>query len=107
MLHTQLCSALQALAPHLPACLCTSPACLCTHPQEPWDARGYEVLTEFAIRSSDPDEVECLQWKLSSRRANGASEDFHLTQQAQLGECKWCAAPACRHCMCLLLRVAL
>lgn len=60
--------------------------------QEPWDARAYRVLTQFAIRSSDPDEAECLKWKLSSRRADGASEDFHLAHTAELGEAKWWAA---------------
>ncbi len=72
--------------PHLPP-----PHTSSTHarPQAPWEPRAYEVLTQFAVRTADPEEAECLRWKISTRRRDAATEDFHHTHMAQLGEAGW------------------
>lgn len=47
--------------------------------------RPYETLTSYAIRSSDPEEVSMLRWKLTTRRGDAAAEHFHIDHAVDLG----------------------
>ncbi|MEW5298262.1 MAG: hypothetical protein WDW36_001407 [Sanguina aurantia] len=51
----------------------------------PYEARPYETLTSYAIRSSDPEEVSMLRWKLTTRRGDAAAEHFHIDHAQDLG----------------------
>lgn len=40
--------------------------------------RPYETLSAYGIRSTDPEEVSMLKWKLTTRRGDAAAEHFHI-----------------------------
>ncbi|GIL69137.1 hypothetical protein Vretifemale_124 [Volvox reticuliferus] len=56
----------------------------------PFPPRQYETLTTYAIRSAIPSERAVLQYKLKTKRRDGAAEHFTLEHGKELGleECK-------------------
>lgn len=48
--------------------------------------RSYVPLTQYKLCASCPEEEELLEWKLTTRREDGASEHFRQEHAAALGD---------------------